>query len=354
MSPRDDGLLGVDKLDTDIKLIFNLAGNTLINQHSDINRTIELLRDTQKCEFIVCSDVFMTASARFADILLPASSFLEDENISCPWDFGDYLLFNNKVIDPPFECRFEYLFIEDLARRLGLWEAWSAGHGNSAEWLQTIYAGCREVKTELPPYEVFREEGGYHSQDLKPYVAYEEQIRDFAHHPFATPSGKIEIFSRRLYDLGRPGEVPAIPGYVSCPEGPDDPLTEQYPLQLIGWHTKRRTHSIHDNNPCLERAEPQRLWMNPLDAEHRGIADGDTVEIFNDRGQIRIPVLVTTRIIRGVVAMAQGAWYTPDASGTDMRGSINVLSSQRPTPLARGNPQHTNLVEVRKTACLRC
>jgi anaerobic dimethyl sulfoxide reductase subunit A len=73
------------------------------------------------------------------------------------------------------------------------------------------------------------------------------------------------------------------------------------------------------------------------------------------RGKIRLPVHITTRITPGVVAMAQGAWYTPAAvapgdteNAACIRGSINVLTSQRPTPLARGNPQHTNLVEVRK------
>jgi anaerobic dimethyl sulfoxide reductase subunit A len=348
MTARDDGLTGADKLNTNIKMIFNLAGNTLINQHSDINNTVRILKDTRNCEFILCSDVFMTSSARFADILLPAPSFLEDDNIAPPWDFGNYVLCNSKVTEPVFGCRREYEFVEDLARRLGLWEAWSAGAANYGEQLERIYRENRKAVPELPEYETFKQQGGYHLKDEKPYIAYQEQIRDFAHHPFNTPSGKIEIFSPRLYALNKPGEIPAIPCYVPCPEGPDDPLTEQYPLQLSGWHTKRRTHSIHDNNAKLEAAEPQRLWMNPLDAEKRDIGDGDLADVFNDRGRIRMPVHVTSRIIPGVVAMPQGAWYTPDSSGTDRRGSINVLTSQRPTPLARGNPQHTNLVEVQK------
>jgi anaerobic dimethyl sulfoxide reductase subunit A len=348
MTPREDGLRGVERLDSDIKLIFNLAGNTLVNQHSDINNTIRLLKDPGRCEFIVCSDVFMTSSARFADLLLPGSSFFEDENIAPPWDFGNYLLFNNRVIDPPFGCRFEYYFVEALARRLGLWEAWSGGHAGPAQWLESIYGEYRRLGPELPEYPAFKAAGGWYGGEARPFVAYEKQIRDPANHPFATPSGKIEIFSPRLYGLDRPEEVPAIPGYVPCPEGPEDPLSEKYPLQLVGWHTKRRTHSIHDNNRRFERIDPQRLWIHPLDAERRGLADGEPAEIFNDRGRIRMPVRITTRIVPGVVGMAQGAWYSPDSSGADTRGSINVLSSQRPSPLARGNPQHTNLVEVRK------
>ena len=92
-------------LDSNIKMIFNLASNTLVNQHGDINRTAKLLKDTSKCEFIVCSDLFMTASAKFADLLLPGVSMFEEENITKPWKFTEFLGFNNKVIEPLYECK---------------------------------------------------------------------------------------------------------------------------------------------------------------------------------------------------------------------------------------------------------
>ena len=139
---------------------------------------------------------------------------------------------------------------------------------------------------------------------------------------------------------------PAIPRYVAPPEGPQDPLARRYPLQLVGWHTKRRCHSIHDNNLAMHRLDPQCLWMNPADAAGRGLTDGEEVLVWNDRGRIRIPVHITDRIMPGVTGLSQGAWYRPDAQGTDTGGCINTLTSQRPTPYARGNPQHTNLVEV--------
>lgn len=91
------------------------------------------------------------------------------------------------------------------------------------------------------------------------------------------------------------------------------------------------------------------LWINPKDAAAREIADGDLVEVFNGRGRVRIPAVVTERIVPGVVAMSQGGWFTPDKEGVDTRGSINVLTSAaNPSPLAKGNPQHTNLAEVKK------
>lgn len=347
MTREKDHIKGVEKLDDNIKLLFNLASNTLINQHSDINHTIEVLQDESKVEFLICSDVFMTPSAKFADILLPAPSFLEEDNISSPWRAGHYLLHNNQVIEPLFGCRTEYDWLSDVAKRLGLWEQWSCGRKKHTQWLEHLYNELRKKEPELPPYAEFKANGGYTYKNTKSYIAYADQCRDPAGHPFATPSGKIEIYSQQLLDFGDPVEIPALPIYVPCSEGPDDPLREKYPLQLIGWHTKRRCHSIHDNNPWMEEADPQRMWMHPDDAKARGLVTGSMAEVYNDRGRVHIPVLVTDRVMRGVVAIAQGAWYKPDKSGVDKRGSINVLTSSRPTPLARGNPQHTNLVEVK-------
>ncbi len=342
-----DGVTGGDKLPSDIKMIVNLAGNCLINQHGDINRTAEILRDTSKCEFIVCSDLFMTASARFADILLPGVSPLEQDNIAMPWQYGDFLGFTKKIIEPLGECRFEYDWLSELAERLGYGEAFTEGR-SAQQWLEHIYNALRKEETELPPYEEFSKGGIYSYKNNPPSVAFEKECRDPAEHPFQTPSGKIEIFSQKVYETEYRDFFPAIPRYVEPPEGAQDSLTQRWPLQMIGWHTIRRAHSIHDNNPSLEAIEPQRLWMHPLDAEKRGISEGDEILIRNDRGQVRTRAHVTERIMPGVTALAQGAWYRPDAEGIDRGGSINVLTSLRPTPYARGNPQHTNLVEVEK------
>lgn len=347
MTHEKDGLMGVGKLASNIRLIINLAGNTLVNQHSDINNTIRILKDPAQCEFILCSDVFMTPSAKFADVLLPASSFLEDENIVIPWGgFGDYLLYQNRAIRPLFESDFEYGFLAAVAKRLGIGSAFTEDCDDYRQWLFRLYENVRKKEPELPAFEDFKREGGYHYQNRRPSIAYEQQIRDFSNHPFETPSGKIEIFSQRIYALNRLKEIPAIPCYVPCPDGPGDQAAAQFPLQLIGYHSKSRCHSIHDQNEWAAEATPHRLWMNPADARQRGISDGELAEVFNHRGKTQIQVWITDRIVEGVVAMAQGAWYSPDASGTDQKGSINMLTSTTPTPFARGNPQHTNLVEV--------
>ncbi len=341
-----DGVTGGEQLQSDIKMMVNLAGNCLINQHGDINRTKEILSDTSKCEFILCSDLFMTASAKFADILLPGVSFFEGENIVVPWQYGDFLGFTNQVIEPLYEGRFEYDWLSEVAEKIGLGPQFTEGR-TLGQWLEYCYNDLRKKEPELPEYTVFKEAGIYRYQNNPDVIAFQKQRRDPDKNPFPTPSGKVEIFSEKVYRTAFRDFMPAIPRYVDPPEGPNDPLTEKYPLQLIGWHTKRRCHSIHDNNPGMHKLDPQCLWMHPDDAAKRIIADGQEVLVWNDRGRMRIPVKLTDRVMAGVVALSQGAWYDPDPDGTDRGGCINVLTSLRPTPYARGNGQHTNLVEVK-------
>ena len=98
----------------------------------------------------------------------------------------------------------------------------------------------------------------------------------------------------------------------------------------------------------LRDANRQEVWINPIDAKARGINDGDMLKVWNDRGEIRVAAKVTERIMPGVVAMGQGSWYAPDRNGIDRGACMNTLTTQRPSPLAKGNPQHSNLVEIAK------
>jgi anaerobic dimethyl sulfoxide reductase subunit A len=350
MTARDDGVRGAERLSSPIKLILNLAGNTLVNQHSDINRTMEILRDTSKCEFIVCSDLFMTPSAKFADILLPGTSMFENDNISAPWRQGDYLLYCNQAIEPLFESRFEFGWLREVGQRLGVDAALTGGCGTLREWLRAAYSRMRASDPALPDWDAFTRQGGHQYGERTTFIAFERQIADPQSNVFPTPSGKIELFSERLHDLGNPADIPAIPKYVPSFEGPADVRIQKFPLQLIGWHTKVRSHSVHDHNDWKLAVERQEAWLNPIDAAARGIEDGDLAEIWNDRGKMRIPIHVTNRIMPGVAAVSQGAWFRPDGDGTDTGGSINILTTSRPTPLAKGNPQHSNLVEIRRVS----
>lgn len=225
------------RLESDIKMIINLAGNCLINQHGDINRTSRLLQDTSKCEFIVCSNIFMTASAKFADILLPATSAFESENMTTPWHWGDFIGFNNKICEPVGECRFEYDWLPEIADRLGCKRKFTEDRSLS-DWLKYIYEELRKKETELPEYEIFKKAGVYKYKNNPEIIAFADSRQDPETYPFPTESGKIELFSPSVYRTEYKDFFPAIPRYVEPPEGVHDSLKDKYPLQLIGWHTK--------------------------------------------------------------------------------------------------------------------
>lgn len=339
-----DGLRGVDKLDTNIKFIFNLAGNCLINQHSNCNQTARLLSDPSKVECIVCSDIFLTPSAKFADLLLPGTTMLETENITAsPARFDEFFKIN-PVMKPLGECRFDYDWLLDVAEKLGISRAFSKGR-TLHDWLCHSVKQLQHTLPDFPDMNTFTREGVYKRNPTAKKIAFAEQIQGRA--PFSTPSGKIELFIRSLYEKKDP-DINPLPGYMPAWEGPEDSLTKTYPLQCIGFHTKGRAHSVHDNNPKLKALVPQELWMHPKDAAARNIHNHDFVYVYNSRGAIYIQAKITTRIRPGVIAVPQGAWFSPDAQGIDRGGCVNTLTSLRPTPIAKANAQHTSLAEVKR------
>ncbi len=342
-----DGLKGAEKLDSNIRLLFSLAGNYLTNQNPDLHQAARLLEDESKIEFIVASDLFMTPSARYADLLLPETSFMERWNIGETWGTGSYLVLSEKLIEPEFERRSDYEWLRDVAAKLGIEKAFSQGRDEKA-WIEHIWEQTRLAMPDeaLPDFATLQKTR-QHLFKSEPFIAFEDNIRDPENHPFPTPSGKIEIFSQRLYDMHHP-EIPALSHYVPAHEGPEDALSAKYPLQMITWKGKNRANSTQYANPWLQEVQIQKLWINPQDAQKRGIKQGDEVRIHNDRGVSIVPAEVTPRIIPGVVAMQAGAWWQPDAQGIDRGGCANVLSSARITALAKGNSHQTMLVEVAK------
>ncbi|EEY5396499.1 dimethyl sulfoxide reductase subunit A [Escherichia coli] len=342
-----DGLKGVDKLDSNIRLLFSLAGNYLANQNPDVHQAAKLLEDESKIEFIVLSDLFMTPSAKYADVLLPETSFMERWNIGETWGTASYLILSEKLIEPEFERRTDYDWLRDVAKKLGVEAEFSQGR-DEKQWIEHIWEQTRLAMPDenLPDFATLQKTRR-HLFKSAPHIAFEANIRDPQNNPFPTPSGKIEIFSKRLFDMQDP-EIPALSHYVPAFEGPEDKLTAKYPLQLITWKGKNRANSTQYANPWLQEVQTQKLWLNPQDAKQRGISEGDSVKIYNDRGVSIIPVEITPRIIPGVVAMQAGAWWQPDAQGIDRGGCANVLSSTRITALAKGNSHQTMLVEVEK------
>ncbi|ELY2741269.1 dimethylsulfoxide reductase subunit A [Cronobacter turicensis] len=354
MTVTADGVRGKEKLDVPIKMIWNYAGNCLINQHSHINRTHEILQDDKKCELIVVIDCHMTASARYADILLPDCTASEQMDFALDASCGNmaYVIFADQVIAPRFECRNIYDITSALAVRMGVGEQFTEGRTQEG-WLRHLYAQSQRAIPELPDFDTFRKQGIFKLRDPQGHhVAYQAFRENPAANPLDTPSGKIEIYSSALADIAAHWQLPEgdvihpLPVYSPGFEQVSDPLRAQYPLQLTGFHYKSRTHSTYGNVDILQAACRQQIWINPQDAQARGIRDGDPVRVWNARGEARIEAKVTPRIMPGVVALGEGAWYQPDAQGVDHAGSINVLTTQRPSPLAKGNPSHSNLVQL--------
>lgn len=347
--PRDL-IKGADKLSADMKFMWNWAGNCITNQHSDINGTVKMLQDDTKLEFIVVSDVVMTHSAKMADILLPDTTHFEAENITGGNAEGqsNFVLFNHQLIEPMYEAKDVLWVAEQLADRLGLGNEFREGHTTREEWLRDIVAVARENNADFPTYEEFKEIGYYKKTGGGGFIAGKSFVEDPEANPLKTPTGKIEVYSPTMAAMNNPEEIPAIPIYVPEWEGVSDPLREKYPLLMGGHHSIQRSHSTFDNVAALREAHVQSLWMNTRDAEARGIQNGDMVRVYNDRGEVRVPAYVTNRLRPGVTSLPQGAWFTPDENGVDVRGCVNTLTKYHPTPFAKGNPQHTNLVQVEK------
>ena len=128
--------------------------------------------------------------------------------------------------------------------------------------------------------------------------------------------------------------------------------TDEYPLQLTGFHYRGRQHSSWGNIEILKAANPQEVWINAQDAAERGISAGDKVAVKNSYGETHMLAKVTQRIVPGTVAIPQGAWHDANMYGDkiDEGGCINTLTTHRPSPLTKGNPQHTNICQVTKIA----
>jgi len=302
----------------DIKLIYSVGGD-LFNQCPNVNKMVGAL---DGIEFLVAQDHFLTPTARWADIVLPATTFWERNDVHTPWaGAGHYAIYMRRAIDPMYECRNDIDIFADLAARVGI-----AGYNDKTEsaWLREL------TQDAVDDFDAFADNGLARFAPPEDAVAFAAEIRDPEHHKFTTPSGKIEIYSMALAAKPDPyglGHISAIPTWRS-PFAADT----RYPLKLCTPKSRARTHSIHDNQPKLARVDRDDVWLHPEDARERGISDGERVRVYNDRGATVLPARVTTRIARGAVSIKEGAWFTPDAAGTDTKGCANVLTDDRSAP----------------------
>ncbi len=360
MSRRTDAVKGVEQLKSDIKMIINSGGNTMINQHGDCNWTHKVLQDTSKLEFLVVCDNMMTPSARYADILLPDILGPETNDIAANGgSHGDVaaLLAIQEAVKPQFEQKPSWEICRLIAAELGLEEAYTEGRDQMG-WVKWCYNETRKKVPQLPSFDEFWKAGlakVWHYR--KDPIALASFRADPEKNKLKTPSGKIEIYSERLaketadWILPEGDKISPIPTFDQTWDMPGSEEAKKFPLQCFGFHGHGRIHSTFHNLPRLRSLHPDAVYMNVLDAAERGISDGDKVYIFNDRGTVLLPARVTPRIMPGVVTIPQGAWYQPktiNGKTVDVGGCINTLTNHRPSPYAKGNAQHNIMVNVRK------
>jgi len=318
----------------DIKMVYVVTSN-VINQRQNTRRGIKAFKSL---EFVVVHEQFMTPTARFGDIVLPVNTFMERSDIAPPWLGSPYYIYLNKAIDSLYESKSDLEICREISKKLCLPD--DSLDKSEDDMLRKIAA----ARDDIPDYEEMKRDGVLKINLPEPIVSFKDQIEDPEKNPFPTLSGKIEIDCDHVAEMNHP-LIPSIPKYIGHPESYDAPLSAKYPLQLITPHYKTRAHSTWHNVPWMQEIDPHSVWLNPVDADARGIQDGNLVDVFNDRGRIRIPARVTERIMPGVVNVSQGAWYDPDENGVDLGGCANVLTEDDHSP---GGAFHMNsaLVEV--------
>ncbi|MBV9015207.1 MAG: molybdopterin-dependent oxidoreductase [Alphaproteobacteria bacterium] len=338
----------------DIKLVYWAGGNPF-HHHQDLGR---LRRAFAQPDTVVIQDSAWTASARHADIVLPATITLEREDIGAT--AGDPLMIAmHRAVTPYGKARDDHAIFTGLAERLGFAEAFTEGR-TVRQWLGHLYESTRKALAErgvnAPDFAQFREDGEIELpvQDWDGGI-----VRTFRcdpdKAPLPTPSGRIEIASAAIAGFGY-DDCPGHPMWLPPIEGVGSPAMARFPLQLIANQPATRLHSQLDFGATsaaskVKGREPVRI--NPQDAAARGIQDGDVVRLYNDRGACLAGAVLSNALRPGVVQLSTGAWYDPEDPTAKrpfcVHGNPNVLTRDAGTSrLAQGSIGQLTLVEVER------
>jgi len=337
----------------DIKLIYWAGGNPF-HHHQDLNR---LVKAWQRPETIIVHEPWWTATARHSDIVLPATTTLERNDLAASAR-DSYLVAMHQVVKPFGECRNDYDIFRGIAGRLGEEEAYSAEGRDEMAWLRHLYdlsaQRAAEKSIEMPRFQDFWEEGTF---ELKASSTPTVMLSDFRSDPDAfpldTPSGCIEIFSETI-DSFAYQDCPGHPVWMEPSEWLRGEKSESFPLHLISNQPTVRLHSQLDNSAYSRKhkiGDREVIVLHPDDATIRGINDGDIVRVFNERGECLAGARVSEGVRRSVVQMPTGAWYDPEPREglppVCKHGNPNILTLDKGTSkLAQGPSALSCLVEV--------
>lgn len=345
---------GRDLIYPDIRLVYWSGGNPF-HHHQDLNR---LLCAWRRPETIIVNDPWWTATARHADIVLPATTTLERNDIGASVR-DRFLVAMKQAIAPVGQARNDFAIFSDLAERFGVREAFTEGR-TEMEFVRHLHetARAQAARWEMawPGFEEFWARGYFEMpQVTQPFVLFEDFRRDPVANPLVTPSGRIEIFSETIAGFGY-DDCPGHPTWLEPAEWLGSPKAQRYPLHLLTTQPSTRLHGQMDmgrvsQDTKVSGREPMRI--NPKDAVRRGIRDGDVVHVFNERGATLAGAMLSEEVRPGVIQLSTGAWYDPQERGMigslDKHGNPNVLTLDKGTSrLAQGPSAQTTLVEVEK------
>jgi biotin/methionine sulfoxide reductase len=338
----------------DIRLIYWCGGNPF-HHHQDLNHLVLAWR---RPETIIVNEPWWTATARHADIVLPATTTLERDDLGAS-PFDRFIIAMKRAIRPVGQSRDDFAIFADLADHFSCRDSFTEGR-TASESLRYLYESARQrasrAQIEVPHFDQFWERG-YVELPVKPksYVSFEDFRRDPAGSPLSTPSGRIEIFSSTIASFGY-DDCLGHPAWFEPAEWLGSATAQRFPLHLLTTQPPTRLHGQMDMG-CVSRKskitsrEPIRISL--VDAASRGIRNGDIVRVFNERGALLAGVIVTYELRPGVVQISTGAWYDPLYPGSpgslDKHGNPNVLTLDKGTSrLAQGSSAQTALVEIEK------
>ena len=337
----------------DIRLVYWAGGNPF-HHHQDLNR---LVAGWRRPETVIVHDHFWTALARHADIVFPAATQTERNDIAASGR-DNFIAASHRMFDPPPQVRTDYEIFRALAARLGGEPEYSEGRDEAA-WLRHFYSEA-EKRAEaagqtLPDFETFWREGVAEVARLPPEPLLARFRADPVKHKLATPSGRIEIFSEKIASFGY-DDCLGHPAWIPPQEWLGAAAAEHYPLHLLSNQPSRKLHSQYDHGAHargmkVEGREPVRI--NPHDARVRGIGLGGIVRVFNRRGSVLAAAIIDDAVRPGVVQLSTGAWYDPIEPGKlgvlDKHGNPNVLTPDHGTSkLAQAPSANSCLVQIER------